>query len=556
MEFDTPVVALAGAHEALRLPLFYLGTDSPPKRGVPPLAIISGSLLVDSGEAENTFVFRCQDRYLIYNHLFGLRSVIFALNDSHVRIYEALLDALHERLARVTSATGLPGVPRHDPLFVACDIDSLRLDKCASFVESLREAPVREALRSGAIYLNQVSPVCSDFLGQLRGLLLEQDLRLSISNDFVSRLGALALKYHDKAKYVELVAENSWRSLPAHVPTMILDPEDFLAIGSWRELVDLYFDETGDQAVEHLYVKSSLDSSGNVAACICAENFDERSVSMRREILRNVLSRDVDLAGETASLRGEVDLAPSLRSMGLTDEQLRHYKACQQERRMGIKLLVQRQVGDRTGFTETDHGVGISCHIRKRDSWSLIAAVTQIYADPDRLHFLGAYMSDALTRRVMSPDMTRGIGELCECFAGEGYRGPINFDARRNAAGDYELIYDCNPRLTAVYPLLAMRRYLRSAGLQVDSLLNLGYRGEFAYSDIGTVLERLRKAELLYTRWRPEGILLLPNVSRDHGYDLIAINMTPSEFRPVLESGILLEDTLAGVSAIAEGYYH
>ncbi|MET5019890.1 glutathione synthetase, partial [Burkholderia pseudomallei] len=54
-------------------------------------AFVGGGLILDSGEAENTFAFRCQDRVLVYTGWLGLPSVLLVLDDAHSRHYARLL---------------------------------------------------------------------------------------------------------------------------------------------------------------------------------------------------------------------------------------------------------------------------------------------------------------------------------------------------------------------------------------------------------------------------------------------------------------------------------
>src|SRR5688500_9267618 len=104
-------------------PFFDAGQQPLPGGGLP-LGIISGGLILDSGEAERTFIFRCQDRYLAYNTLQGLRSVLFVSNDEHVRYYREALAGFQQSWEAITAASGvLPPSGLPEPVFVACDID-------------------------------------------------------------------------------------------------------------------------------------------------------------------------------------------------------------------------------------------------------------------------------------------------------------------------------------------------------------------------------------------------------------------------------------------------
>src|SRR5262245_57089734 len=109
------------------MPFFDAGPDAPLGHGLP-LGIIAGGLILDGGEAERTFIFRCQDRYLAYTTLYGLRTVLFVADDEHVRHYRAELAGFERSFAAIREASDvLPAGPVPEPLFVTCDIDRLRL---------------------------------------------------------------------------------------------------------------------------------------------------------------------------------------------------------------------------------------------------------------------------------------------------------------------------------------------------------------------------------------------------------------------------------------------
>jgi hypothetical protein len=174
-----------------------------------------------------------------------------------------------------------------------------------------------------------------------------------------------------------------------------------------------------------------------------------------------------------------------------------------------------------------------------------LGATAQLYRDPDHKHFQGAYLSGAI-ERDFTVQFRASMRELCLRYAERGYRGPINFDARRDISGQYRLIYDCNPRLTGVLASLAVRDALRSGGSAVESVLTLGYRGEFILPDIEDALIRLDRTGLLFTRSRPRGVVVVPNLCRQDGFDLHLANIDPSEANRLLsgELGALSAGTV------------
>jgi hypothetical protein len=150
-----------------------------------------------------------------------------------------------------------------------------------------------------------------------------------------------------------------------------------------------------------------------------------------------------------------------------------------------------------------------------------------MYRDRPRHHFCGSYIDD----QSVNEQMAAQVRQLCLLLAQEGYRGPVNFDARRNALGDWVFLYDCNPRLSAVYPGLAVRKFFRSLHWEIRNLANFGYRGEFGTRDLERILTDLDCAKLLLKDGGPSGILPLPNLCRAHGLDLVAVNIPYRELR-------------------------
>jgi hypothetical protein len=522
----------------MHLPFFRFGLYTSPSNGALPLGLISGGLILDSGEAEQTFIFRCQDRYLIYNSLCNLRSLLFVANAEHLAIYQRLIAGLSAQLQKIEEFTGLSLGSIPEPFYVACDINEMTVKEQNWFVEKLKTPNIAASLAQGSLLLNQVSPSYAELLTQIDSILRRHGCDLSLDLVKLQELGQLAMKFHNKTSYVDLV-HTMRESLPPHVITAVISPQDFLALESWEDLVKLYRSRTGDECPQSLFVKSSLDSGGNVAARLCADNFATRAEVMKRELERHILWQGVDERESLDSLRQEVALAPSLRSMALSDARLSDYRRLQRVRRTGIDLLVQSAVVGPENSRYAFHSIGITYDIRGLDDHTLIAAAAQLYDDADQHHFIGSYLSDSLTEEVMTRELGTRMHALCRLFAAQGYRGPINFDARLGPSNQYIFIYDCNPRLSALYPPLALREHLRRQGLLVESISSLGYRGEFIYRDSARPMTELSALDLLYTPRRQRGVILLPNLSRDRGFDALLINMSREEIKEFVNSGVL-----------------
>src|SRR5689334_12405612 len=111
--------AIAAARSSPK-PMFAVGCGT---KGGAHLAIVGGGLILDLGEAERTFVYRCQDRFLPYPSLWRQRSIFFAANDRHARIYREHVSSQRALFERIRDYTGLfLARPLIEPLYVGCDI--------------------------------------------------------------------------------------------------------------------------------------------------------------------------------------------------------------------------------------------------------------------------------------------------------------------------------------------------------------------------------------------------------------------------------------------------
>ncbi len=492
-----------------------------------PLGIVGGGLIMDSGEADASFVYRCQDRYLAYTSLIGLRTVFFVRDDAHAARYAALIARLRERLAAVAALTGvLPARDLLEPLYVNCDLADLALAPGAAFARQVREL----GLSAGApveLCFNQIAPSTARLAAQLDGLLRAHGVPTVFDRAACDAAAALGLFFHDKAQGIALVRGGDAGRLPPHAETALLTPTEFLGLRDWPHLVALYRARSGDAAEPAaLFVKSSRDSGGNVAARLAPADFAGRFAALAREVERSVSAAGPDLAARVAGLRAEIALAPALRGTAFDDRTLAEFARKQAARRTGVTILVQRNVAPGAG--DARHGgIGVTYLVEGAEHVTPLAVAAQVYADAEQRHFLGSYLDDGLAAAVLTPQLSAELEALCLRYAAVGYRGPINFDARLDADGRYVLIHDCNPRLSAVFPALAVRRALRDAGLRPQSVLSLGYRGEFVARDPAGFLAQLDARGVLCTAERRRGVLVLPNLARDDGFDALLVDVEP-----------------------------
>jgi hypothetical protein len=530
------VIATSPRLASTTLPFFRFGAPGGARRGATrPLGIVSGGLLLDSGEADPTFVFRCQDRYLTYTSLLGLRTVFFVHDDAHAAHYAALIARQRERYAAVAALTGVLAASEIlEPLYVGCDVATLRVASNATFARQARALADGDAGAPDAagtpveLCFNQIAPGTARLAAQVDALLRAAGVPTAFDRAACDAAGALGLFFHDKAQGVALVRGAGGAALPPHAETAILTPTEFLRLESWADLVACYRARSGDpHEPASLYVKSSRDSGGNVAARLGPAEYDRRFAALAREVGRSALGAQSDLAERVAVLRADVALAPSLRGVPVGERDLADFARGQAARRAGMTILVQRDVAPHPADPRPG-GIGLSYLIGGPGQAAPLAVAAQIYADAERRHFLGSYLDDALAAAVLTPELSSQMNALCERYAAVGYRGPINFDARLDADGRYVLIHDCNPRLSAVFPALALRDALRAAGREPRSVLSLGYRGEFVAREPAGFVAQLDACGALYTRERAGGVLVLPNLAREDGFDALLIDVEPA----------------------------
>lgn len=501
---------------AEHLPLFRFGVQACP------LGCISGPLIYDSGEAENTFFFRCQERFPVYNALSGFTTLVFVMDTEHRDRYESLFSEAALQLAEVSRRTGIP-LPRDIPRFyVPLDVDELEVHDPPWYFE---QPPVH----GRGVIFNQVSPSCARIFNQLEALERKRGAGL-LSDEAcaqLAQLGNLALRFHDKSEYVGLT-ERSPRGLPEHARTIVLDLDEFMALEHWEELGAL-FGRRGVYPAGAYYVKSAMDSGGNAAALLTANGFGETVAALKLQIAASIPQEQVteDLALDR--LRADIELSSSLRGIIWSEDRLRTYVRRQLRRRQRVRVLVQSAV--ETAVSSVPKGIGIMC-TTSHGAWF---ASGQLYRDPQRKHFLGSYVSPELSDSVLTTDFRRSMLRLCDLFVAEGFTGPLGFDGALGPHNQWVLLYDCNPRLTGVYPALTMHKYLRRAGMQCNCTITLGYRGEWSGIPLEEWLDRLASAGVLYGENLTAGIIPLPNISRKGGCDLIVVNVSAANLSIFLE---------------------
>ncbi|NER36600.1 MAG: hypothetical protein F6J93_21880 [Oscillatoria sp. SIO1A7] len=505
-----------------------------------PLVCNSGFLLLDSGEGDPSFIYRCQDRYFAYNSMVGLRSIFFVLNDEHFDIYTQSIENLRQRLLESDAWNGVWGnlfLP--EPCFLPCDIYRCEVPFTPLLERQMQRLEVRDSINATGLFCNQVSPTLSLLLGQW--LQHIRDIVPSFIDFYKLALsGEIAIRFHDKLSYVKLLQAVPEDTLPLHAPTITLTIEELLDIRTWSDLSQRFIAATNDAiSPTAFYIKSSFDSGGNAAAILTQKDYGEKYAAFKEELLGSLSLMDSSYC--LAELRAAISAQQTWSAMTLPEETLAAYATAWTKKRsqQPLSIIVQRHIR-RTAKPDTllPYGIGYNLWIAPSGDCKVLAIAAQVYSDPEYKHHLGAWLSTDLANRIANLIPFAKVRNLASQFVLEGYCGPIGFDAILNESGEYEFIYDCNPRLTAVFPALAVRTFLIKQGFVVESVLNLDYRGRFQLADRQT-MNKLSERGWLFEPNRPSGILYVPSLAKQDGFDVVMVNMSLEEMNAAVLSGLL-----------------
>jgi len=489
-----------------------------------PLALFGGPLIFDSGEAEATFLYRCQDRFYAYASMLGLRTVFLVEDRAHADRYVSPLQAFHRDADTIAGATGVLRVraPK-TPLFLGCRLEDASLS-------SLGPDWSDEPLKAGCavrLLLNQISPTGARLVRQMADILAEAGIALPVDADACAADGARAFQLHDKAHAMALFRIPDSDGGPRALPTAALDVEEFIGLADWEALAEVYRSRSGDRStVTDLVVKSSRDSAGNTSGTFNAANFEEARVRLARET--ESWDLQADPVAQLVEARRDIEASPRLCSAAYPDARLLGFEAQRRRRRYRVRLLVQRRIPPAGGSAERPAAIGLSFFVQPDGQVETICISGQTYQDEARRHFRGAYLDSASDEAFRGSAFEAQMHRMCRRAAAKGYRGPINFDALLDRDGDYTLIHDCNPRLSAVFPPLALQRALAREGHRPRTVLSLGYRGEFQADDLAHSLESLKLQGWLYSCKTRSGALLYPSLVRPGAFDVHMLDVPPS----------------------------
>lgn len=518
------------------------------------IVCLNGSLIFDSAEADHSFWYRCQDRYLFYASLIGDRSLFFVKNASHRDQYVKSISQLRENFKSIQSIQGIwQDIEIHEPIYSQLELDQFgsqyQLSKLFTEDHNNQQLP-----KSISISTNQVSPTYFKLLRDLKSLLLKEGVDLQIDLDTAEDMERKIMLFNDKAYYVNLIKKYA-RNLPKHVDTVLLNPEKWKEIMTWDNLISIFHPIVkGSNIPQSFYVKSSVDSGGNGAIKLTKGQFDKSKKILDTIINTHILVKEPDIDNSILHLKAVLADSATYSQFYTENDASNYVMDCILRRsKLDISLLVQSEI-QKSVSSDLPFGIGINCYIKNKDEISIVAIAGQLYSDRDCTIHIGALLSNELHSKVLTESFEKQIIELCRCFAEEGYIGPIGLDACLEHES-YTLIYDCNPRCTAILPALAVKSSLEMEGYNISEIINIDYRGRFIYPNFIEQLDLLNNKNLLFRSDHPSGILLLPNLARKNGYDAFFINTKIEEVNKVLSSMVLGEGADLDKGELTELFY-
>ena len=491
------------------LPLFKFGA------GADPLVVVAGGLIFDTGEAERTFLYRCQDRFLSYTSILGWQTVFLAMDEAHVSRYLTLIDDLRDRFDRINAAAGIFGSRTiKEPLFVCLDIDQMTLRPSARLIQRLQDPSVMAAIGAGVAF-NQMSPLNADFVARFAELLAAHGVHPDWSPDRARAAAEIALTFQDKA-FFSGFSDDILRGSTCHVPTALISETDFAGLTNWPDFAAAFHDATGATLDGAAFVKTNRNTSGNVSAKVTEANFENDFRALQAQLATERSCSSDAISAMARAVAQEVADNPALRDAGITMDQLRAMMREQAQKRHNLTLLIQPDLSGAIAGAGPA-GFGIS-YVLDGHQNTRFAVNAQLYRDPARTHFVGGYLCPTMAAEI-GDAVLRDCDAIADAAAQTGYRGPFNIDLLRDKRGALRFVNDCNPRLTGIFPTLAVQRALDGSHKNAPVLSN-GYRGECRLPDLEGTLARLDAAGHLLTPERDRGVVLLPNLSSDAGYDL------------------------------------
>ena len=195
-----------------------------------------------------------------------------------------------------------------------------------------------------------MAPTISDLASQFRDLLQQQGIQVELEEDAIRRSAQLALQWHDKSRYVDLLHDRNHTDLPIHVPTVVISSQHLKEL-TWPRLQDLVGQHAGAANFKSansrgFFIKSSVDSAGEVCVSLDATNFDQKIATLVQAI--EAKARHLNRSGSA------------------------------------LQLLVQPRIETSSDRFDRPMSMGFTYHIYDVDRIEPVVFTGHLYEDPER----------------------------------------------------------------------------------------------------------------------------------------------------------------------------
>ncbi|MEE9543228.1 MAG: hypothetical protein V3V95_05550, partial [Thermodesulfobacteriota bacterium] len=225
---------------------FHFGAFADSSEEGAPLVCLNAGIMADSGSEAPDYIFTYQDCYPPYAAFGGMRCLLFIRDEAHRQQYQARLAKLREHLLLIQSVTGpLLDTELPEPLYMPCSLTPALNEhaffntESTAFQKQIRDSLVINKHVLSGLYLNQLSPTIAKLVKQFYDLLKASGINHNARLLDYETQAITALKWHDKANYVNLVHNYSTsEQLPLHVPTALLSSRQLQGM-TWARLLEI-----------------------------------------------------------------------------------------------------------------------------------------------------------------------------------------------------------------------------------------------------------------------------------------------------------------------------
>ena len=500
--------------------------------GGEPLALLGGSLIFDSGEAEESYLFRCQDRFYSSAVFLRLRPIFFAADADHAARYAPRLAAWRAASLAITQATGLfRRLALLPPLFAGLRLEDLAVSSLPSEVQLWRPAapgPAMVLLKSGLAHRRgPASPAESGGGGpwaapgfRRSGVRSGRAARASPARQAA---GPRRPRAGDRRRCG--AAPPAGRGADARgIPgaRRLGRPDRPLPGPLGRR-------QRAGRAGGQVRARFRRQR----AAVFSPGRFAVAAASLAAELA--AWNGEARLADILAEARRDVSGSPMLQVDDFPDARLMRFSAGAEPVARACACWSSAGLRRCAGSRERPAAVDMSFFIHPDGTPQTLCVAAQTYQDVSCQHFRGGAAGHGL--RGGLPRRRPGSGHA-PGLPRPGRRGLLGTGQFRRPAGCGRPIH-AHRRLQSKAqrrpPPLALRRALAAEGRAPRIVLSLGYRGEFHIPDLDGALAALARQRWLDSLERPHGLLIWPSLVRDDAYDLCLVDTPAPEAVAIIE---------------------